>query len=145
MLACTLIMTSDSKPCDSGVRPLCPSAQAKPGALLLGRVKKDNSVAFLKEPVKVGQEFMDTVKDAVPEAPEYAFRFASPCLEKGCSQWKSGNCGVSGFVKEALPDHTADSLPKCAIRENCRWFLQDGASICYKCIFVTTRRHEKHD
>lgn len=120
---------------------LCPSAEGKKGALLLGRVKADNRVAFANMPMTVTEDFVEAARQTAPEGrAEYGYRFSSPCVTKGCKQWDGERCAVSGRMLDLLSEMETEDLPDCLIRANCRWFAQDGAAICRKCTFVTTRR-----
>ena len=122
-------------------RVLCPSAPAQMNSILLGVVQIDGSVAFVKDRLQVTREFLDiAAKDG---APETRFRFSSPCIGSACKQWANGGCSVPGRLVEILPRaaSTNPPLPNCSIRDQCRWFDQEGAAACRICPVVITRSH----
>jgi hypothetical protein len=118
---------------------LCPSAPAAEKAILLGMIRSDGSVAFLKDRIEVTREFLDIA--AKGAAPETRFRFSSTCIACACKQWVNGGCSVPERVAGLIP--TADlidaPLPACSIRDQCRWFAQRGADACRVCPLVVTR------
>src|SRR6516164_1281313 len=78
---------------DPGETPkTCPSAPCKEGALLLGVVAPDGTVAYVQPPTRVSAEFVDSARSL--GHPERRFRFASTCVEAGCPQWTGSGCGV---------------------------------------------------
>ena len=123
---------------------LCPSARAKAGAALIGVIDTDGQVAYLKTPVAVDQDFIDTVSADGP--PEEFMRFADVCVEGRCVQWngESSRCGVIEKVKPILGDGASDApLQPCSIRQACRWFRQDGPASCRICPGVVTDTPER--
>jgi hypothetical protein len=108
--------------------------------LLLGVVGAEGSVDFFKERIDVTPSFVDIASRG--RAPEGRFRFAAPCAQKACPQWREKGCGVADAAARAtaelaLPDQ---GLPACSIRPSCRWFSEHGASICKACRYVVTER-----
>jgi hypothetical protein len=69
--------------------------------------------------------------------PEEVFRIAAPCVEKGCQHFDGRDCRLVMQVVEKLPT-VAENLPPCAIRRECRWWLQEGRSACMRCPQVIT-------
>lgn len=117
---------------------MCPSAPAEDGAVLLGVVSADGSIAYVGERLIATREFMDIA--TVGRDPEQRFRFAGPCRQAGCRQWVDGQCGVPDRVMEILPGTAAvDHLPRCSIRPRCRWYRQSGVESCRICPWVITR------
>ena len=118
---------------------LCPSYACVEDALLIGVVQADGTVALANQPFAITQEFVDTARNGRP--PEARFRFAGPCEESGCAQWKHGQCGIPGRVRKALPAgaEAPQAAARCAIRDRCRWFAQDSFAACRLCPLVTTR------
>src|ERR1700752_1183673 len=119
----------------------CPSARCEEGALLLGMVREDGTIAFAEQPRVVGPAFVETAR-AVGE-PEKRFRFAGPCPAAQCRQWEGGKCGVPGTVAKLLAEFEFErAAPEhCAIRPPCRWFEQDSYAACELCPLVTTERN----
>ena len=116
---------------------MCPSATCHSGALLLGVVQGDNTVALLPEPMTVTDEFVERAFAA--GEPEKRLRFAGKCAKGGCSQWNGTRCGVIDTAlnyMHAAIDNTP--LPDCAIRPQCRWYSQTGADACKVCPYVVT-------
>ena len=119
-------------------RIMCPSAMCEPGTQLLGIVGQNGKVTLLEEPILLDKTFVSMARQG--RAPEKRFRFTTPCIEKGCQQWKSGRCGVGDEVIAALTTQASDQvdLVKCGIRSRCRWYSQSGAAACSVCTDVLT-------
>ena len=118
-------------------KALCPSSTCSPGAILLGIVQADGSVAFLDHRRVVDDFFVKLAHEG--RTPEKRFRFADTCVKSGCRQWGNGRCGVIDRVLAANPDYReADELPLCTIRTDCRWHLQWGARACGVCPLIVT-------
>lgn len=116
----------------------CPSNKCKPGSKLLGVRQEDGTVSILPEPLPIDDNFISTVRND-PTEPEQKFRFTNKCVESGCAQWNGKGCGVIDQViqyLEHIPQNS--SLPRCAIRPSCRWFLQRGADACKICPYIIT-------
>ena len=118
-------------------RPLCPSSRCRDGALLLGIVGSDGVVGYVRPPLRVGAEFVEAAEHQA-RTPEHRFRFAAPCLEKGCAHWSGTRCGVIDQAEAASTATAADkyadsSLPDCDLRPSCRWFEQIGVRACSVC------------
>lgn len=117
-------------------RRLCPSSRCRDGALLLGIVGSDGIVGYVRPPLRVGAEFVEAAEQA--RTPEHRFRFAAPCLEKGCVHWSGTRCDVIDQAEAASTVTAADryedsSLPDCDLRPSCRWFEQIGVRACSVC------------
>jgi len=114
---------------------LCPSSKMMPGSRVLGVVREDGMVQFLRKEVIVDEAFMAAAAEG--RNPRKRFRFSNTCVQKGCKQWEQGQCGVVEATIEAeLP--MADALPECGIRESCRWFDQRGDTACRMCAEIIT-------
>jgi hypothetical protein len=74
-------MTSERATADRPPRT-CPSARCQAGAVLLGIVSPDGTVAYITPQVRVDQPFVDRARQG--RTPEARFRFAQPCIESGC-------------------------------------------------------------
>ena len=127
----------------------CPSAPCQEGALLLGVVAPDGTVAYVHPPTRVSAEFADRARSL--GHPERRFRFASTCVEAGCPQWTGSGCGVIDITigppphgspatkppaAEAKPGAAKAALPACVIRRSCRWYAQRGAAACAVCPLI---------
>lgn len=116
---------------------LCPSSRCQPGAILLGIVLSDGSVAFAKDRIAVDGAFVENARQG--RAPESRFRFSTPCASSGCQQWTGNRCGVIDSVLDQVGrTGLADSLPECSIRGQCRWFDQSGSRACSICDRIVT-------
>ena len=120
-------------------RPLCPSAQPDwHGSRLLGVVggtPQAPRVRFLDTPPAATDELLAL---AGPLRPTEVFRFAAPCANGACAHFGHGRCRLASKVVQLLAEATAD-LPPCAIRPECRWWLQEGAAACARCPAVVTQ------
>ena len=119
---------------------VCPSSSCEPGALLLGVVQPDGTVAFANQPFAVSETFVETALKG--RAPEERFRFAGACVSKACEQWQNGRCSIPDQMRSALgPEvESREPLAHCAIRQECRWFAQESYGACKLCPLVTTHR-----
>ncbi len=121
---------------------LCPSSPCKEGAVLLGIVLADGSVAFATDRIVVDKGFVQNATREGNNPPETRFRFSSPCAQGACRQWNGSRCGVIDSVMTDIqnagyrPDDAI--LPACSIRQDCRWFQQTGAAACAVCDIVVT-------
>lgn len=121
----------------------CPSSTCKEGALLLGVVQGDNTVALLTgTPLTVDKAFAEKLKEEGDA--EKRFRFANKCVQTGCKQWTGDSCGVISRLHEMNERIEADAqLRLCNIRPTCRWFAQEGGSACTICTYVVTNNLEE--
>jgi hypothetical protein len=111
--------------------------------VLLGVVAERGEVAYLAPNVRVTPSLLDSLTDAqVPI--NNRLRFASPCIEHKCIQWKgldgAGNCGLIDHAVKVLELTSGPvELPHCGIRPTCRWFAQQGSIACGVCPEVIRR------
>jgi hypothetical protein len=109
---------------------LCPSAPCSDGALLLGIVLPNQTIAYVDRKLRLDAQQVKNLQ-ATSGGAEKRFRFSSPCVQKGCQQWASGKCGVIEEVLSLDNDTGSISrLPACSIRAQCRWYLQRGVQAC---------------
>ena len=116
---------------------LCPSSKCAPGVILLGMLQPDGMIAYTQDRVILDENFVARASEEL-FSPEEHFRFSSPCMKGACSQWTGSRCGVIDRVLEVIAPLELLSLPKCSIREQCRWFAQSGANACHVCPLVVT-------
>jgi hypothetical protein len=115
---------------------LCPSAPCKEDAILLGIVNRDGKVSFASKKIVVDSGFVEIAHGG--RTPGKRFRFSAPCMKNGCEQWSQGRCRVIDEAIRIFGTRDPDELPKCAIRDQCRWFQQCGAAACSICPEVIT-------
>jgi hypothetical protein len=121
----------------------CPSAPAEPGSALFGVVAAKGQVAYITPKVPVTSELLTILgQSGVPL--ENRLRFSGPCMEHLCVQWTgapgSGHCGLVDHAIETLHiESAAETLPKCDIRQSCRWFAQRNSHACAACPEVIRR------
>ena len=113
----------------------CPSSPLHKRANVLGLVRRSGRVHFLGEPLPVHEEFIQIAGKG--RSVGQRFRFSGPCLKSGCGQWRDGSCSVAAeTMSRAQPEASTSEhpeLPECGIRTTCRWFAQEGATICRAC------------
>lgn len=122
---------------------LCPSSHCQEGAILLGIVLSNGTVAFAKDRIVVDRAFVQNATAEGSRPPESRFRFSSPCAKGGCHQWTGERCGVIDSVLDVARAQVyqlqADTpLPESSIRKSCRWFDQTGVDACAVCEIVVT-------
>jgi hypothetical protein len=118
--------------------PLCPSARPEWGDTIVFGVitgtKDEPNVTYLKESQPVTDELIELAK---PVTPTEVFRIAGTCATNQCQHFDGANCSLAQRVVDKLPIIEAN-LPPCAIRRDCRWWLQEGKAACYRCPQVIT-------
>jgi hypothetical protein len=123
---------NDERSSSVGGPLLCPSAPCAAGNDLIGIVGRDGRVGLLAQPIRLDANFVSMAREG--RDPARRFRFATPCLAKGCTQWNQDRCGVSDEVIATLgAEIGAAELQPCGIRGQCRWFRQAGAGACAAC------------
>ena len=104
--------------------------------VVLGSVEQPR-VAYLDQVQPVTGELLAL---AGPVAPVEVFRFAAPCAGGACQHFDGTDCRLASRIVERLPS-VVDELPKCAIRDSCRWWLQVGADACFRCPLIATESY----
>jgi len=109
---------------------------------VLGIVLPNKTVAYADQRYKLNAAQAEEMRHH-EMSPEKRFRFSSPCAQCGCKQWVEGESGGKcGVIEEVLatplPEFLPRTLPECAIRPQCRWFLQRGEEACSVCRYVVT-------
>jgi hypothetical protein len=117
----------------------CPSARCEDGAVLLGIVATDGTLAYVRPQLIIDEDFVEAARRG--RTPEARFRFAQPCVEDRCGQWNGNRCGlidriVASSTVVMSEGQSPASLPDCSIRPSCRWFAQRGANACAVCPLV---------
>ncbi len=117
---------------------LCPSAQ--PGmdnCRVLGVVQHDAPkpmVLYLNRPVAATP---DVLAMAAPLKPTEVFRLSATCEEHRCPHFDGTDCRLATRVVQLMPP-VVDLLPPCLIRQDCRWYSQEGGAACRRCPEITT-------
>jgi len=128
---------------NAGTPRTCPSAPPEPGSVLLGIVAGQGQVAYLSPSPPVTPELLVALgQHGIPI--ENRIRFAGPCMEHHCVQWKgeagAGRCGLIDHAIDVLSIQSGpETLPHCGIRDTCRWFAQHHRSACAACPEVIRR------
>jgi hypothetical protein len=116
----------------------CPSAQpTMAGATVLGVIDPDATelkVLYALEKVPVNQELLQLCGELPPTR---FIRFAAPCEERKCQHFDGQNCQLATRIIQILPG-IVNSLPPCSIRQDCRWYFQEGAKACQRCPQIIT-------
>ncbi len=132
-------VSESSRQGDALVR--CPSAQPEwDGSVIIGVVggtAAEPRVAHVSPSLPVTHELLDL---ASPVSPAEVFRFAAPCLGGGCLHFANATCHLAAKIVELLPQ-VSDKLPACAVRPQCRWWLQEGKAACFRCSQVVTKNY----
>lgn len=121
---------------------LCPSSQpqikeSKVFGLVNGTVEKPR-VTYLKSPQLVTEELIALSE---PVTPTEVFRIAAPCAAKGCQHFDGVNCGLASKIVEHFPI-VEEVSPTCSIRQDCRWYQQEGKAACLRCPQVITNNYK---
>jgi hypothetical protein len=117
---------------------LCPSARPESvDAVVFGVVGgtvTEPNVTYLKHSLPVTDEL---IAKASPVTPAEILRTAAPCAANGCMHFDGKDCRLAMRIVEKLPVVVAQ-LPPCSIRQNCRWWQQEGKTACMRCPQVVT-------
>jgi len=127
-------------------RPLlCPSAPgSRDDSLLIGVVTSHPEgprVAPTEHALRVTP---DILKMAEPVSPSEVFRFASSCRGGECPHFRNNACQLA-VRSVVLLEAVSDELPRCPIRSVCRWFRQEGPTICKRCPQIVTDQYRPYD
>jgi hypothetical protein len=124
---------------DDADRPLsCPSAQ--PDMVdghafgIVSGTAEEPRIAYLKQGAEVTPAMMAELGDLDPTR---VFRFSARCESVNCAQFEGGQCGLGKRIAALLPP-VVSALPSCQIRATCRWYEENGDSICFRCPQVVT-------
>lgn len=127
------------QPSDPESGHYCPSAAAEsPEARVFGvvlEVQGSTRVEYLARSLALTPAMQEQLGGLHPGE---VFRLTSSCVEKGCRHFSGSHCRLGARIaKTASGDWP---LPDCAIREGCRWFAEQGLSVCGPCSSVVTER-----
>ena len=114
---------------------LCPSTPASDDAFLFGVVDEQVEVRYIEHPIPINTHLARALKKI--DLPQRSFRFTHRCTE--CDNWQQDHCSVATSVRRAAAALDEDSIPACGLRKYCRWFLQEGATICSLCQYTVTK------
>ena len=123
------------------VAPLCPSAQ--PGMAncqVLGGMEGAGSaegswLQYLNQYVAATDEVL---RMAAPAKPTQVFRLAATCEESKCTHFDGRDCQLAKREVQILPAAVSALAAPCIVRANCRWYLQEGGNVCFRCPQVST-------
>jgi len=117
---------------------LCPSAPPEwEGSRVIGVVggsAAEPRVSSLSEPLPVTNELLAL---SGPVSPTEVFRFAAPCHCTGCAHFAEQKCTLVERIVQLVPE-VVEQLPFCLIRNECRWWQQEGKAACQRCPQVVT-------
>ena len=122
---------------------LCPSSSCIEGTLLFGVIQNHKTVTLLETPLEVDKAFIEAAEKSGPL--EHRFRFADKCIKSDCRQWTGTKCGVIPMLSGDELTEVEHELKSCNIREQCRWFYEDGAKACTICSYVVTINMEVNE
>jgi hypothetical protein len=108
---------------------------------VLGVVQQDGpapQLQYLNQHVPATPEVLAM---AAPLQPTEVFRLAATCAEHKCPHFDGADCQLATRIVQILPA-VVDTLPPCIIRQECRWYSQEGRAACYRCPEVTTVNYD---
>lgn len=83
---------------------------------------------------------------SAPVAPDEVFRMAGACAHERCVHHDSTQDRCTLVERTvALTPQVVQLLAPCAIRQTCRWWVQEGPSACRRCPQVATRNFAADD
>jgi|SRR5580698_5885838 hypothetical protein len=117
---------------------LCPSSQPEvAGVRVLGVVEQTPAgpeVSYLEKPIEATAEILAM---SAPFHPTEVFRLAGACQTHLCPHFDGVNCGLATRIVQNMPA-VVEQLPACKIRQECRWFRQEGGAACRRCPQIST-------
>ena len=121
---------------------LCPSAQ--PGmeqCRVLGVVQRNGPAPMLQYLNQHLPATPEVLAMAAPLKPTEVFRLAATCAEHKCPHFDGADCQLAARIVQILPV-VVNTLPPCIIRQDCRWYWQEGGAACQRCPEITTVTHD---
>lgn len=113
----------------------CPSGLANDkDAYILGAITEDGLV--FAEPGIKASEVLELLPTGV--LPEEIFRFHSPCATNGCGHYSESRdiCTLGERVVANIAPLAM--IPRCSIRQKCRWYAEQGSQACLRCPLIAT-------
>lgn len=117
---------------------LCPSAQ--PGmdhCRVLGVVQRDGPTPVVQYLNQLLPATPEVLAMSAPLKPTEVFRLAATCAEHKCPHFDGADCRLATRIVQILPA-VVEALPPCIIRQECRWYSQEGGEACKRCPEITT-------
>lgn len=117
---------------------LCPSAQ--PGmdrCRVLGVVQQHGPAPMLQYLNEDLPATPEVLASSAPLKPTEVFRLAATCAEHRCPHFDGTDCQLATRIVQILPA-VVETLPPCIIRQECRWYSQEGGAACKRCPAITT-------
>jgi hypothetical protein len=108
---------------------------------VLGVVQRDGPtpiLQYLNEHLPATDEVLAM---AAPLKPTEVFRLAATCAEHKCPHFDGADCQLATRIVQILPA-VVTTLPPCIIRQECRWYSQEGGAACRRCPEVTTVNYD---
>ena len=78
---------------------------------------------------------------AAPLKPTEVFRLAATCAEHKCPHFDGSDCQLAVRIVQILPA-AVETLPPFIIRQDCRWYSQEGRAACQRCPEITTVNYD---
>jgi hypothetical protein len=118
---------------------LCPSVTGeRESPQIIGFIGDRGVVANIPTPITLTAE----MRASTGTQPERIFRLADTCIESECRNWQNAQCALIGRMHGEVArrgvtvgGHEA-KLPRCGIRADCVWWLQEGPQACRVCPHV---------
>jgi hypothetical protein len=130
-----------ARPSSAGDNLVCPSSQPEVGKVrVLGVVEQTPEgpvVNYLERPLAATPEVLAM---SAPFHPTEIFRLAAECQTQACPHFDGTSCGLARRIVQIMPAVT-EQLPACGIRQECRWFRQEGSAACRRCPQIATVNH----
>jgi len=121
---------------------LCPSAQPEmEQCRVLGVVQRDGPTPILQYLNEYLPATDEVLAMAAPLKPTEVFRLAATCAEHRCPHFDGADCQLATRIVQILPA-VVTTLPPCIIRQECRWYSQEGGAACRRCPEVTTVNYD---
>ncbi len=118
----------------------CPSApsngeDAQLLGVVLGTPEKPEVVYVSRDVDASVDEVLGQVDPTI--LPTRILRFSARCQNGGCAQFDGHGCRLGRDIAKLMAP-ASDTPPPCNIRKSCRWYAENGPSVCLRCSRVVT-------
>lgn len=115
---------------------LCPSAPLTENSFLFGVLDEKAEVQYIDSVIPITEDLLSSFSNI--DNPEKHFRFTMTCGKDKCAQWSDNKCSVGSAIQKADINNLNTKPMKCAIRQACRWYSQEGLEACTLCKYIVT-------
>lgn len=120
--------------------PHCPSSQPVEGGVVFAIIQGTASeprAGYLDRLIPLTPQIAATTASV---SPTEVFRMSAPCAGDRCRHYSDGRCSLVKRLVHLVP-RVVTTPPRCALRPDCMWWLQEGIRACLRCPQVVTHMY----